>query len=116
MVLAGFLTCRMGSHMSRFRYYGWEQCSHGLTSRFLESCHHQCLKAVCGFLCYPPGAAMELLDGAHKLRCCTQLFTKTFLSPRFYLGWVGLVGLTKGVLLPLVIFWIMEVTLVKGSS
>ena len=27
--------------------FGWEQCSHGLTSRLLESCHHQCLKAIC---------------------------------------------------------------------
>ena len=36
------------SHMSRLRHSGWEQCSHGLTSWPLESCHHQCLRAVCG--------------------------------------------------------------------
>ena len=34
--------------LSRLRHLGWNQCSHGLTSRPLESCHHQCLEAVCG--------------------------------------------------------------------
>ena len=43
-----FLPCGCGPHMSRFRHLGWTQCSHGLTSRPLESCHHQCLSAVCG--------------------------------------------------------------------
>ena len=44
-----FLPCGVGFHMSRLRHLGWNQCSHGLTSRPLESCHHQCLKAaVCG--------------------------------------------------------------------
>ena len=47
--LGKFLPCRFGSHMSRLRYLGWNQCFHGLSSRPLESCHHQCLKAVCGF-------------------------------------------------------------------
>ena len=46
--LGWFLPWRLGSHMSRLRYLGWNQCSHGLTSRPLESCHYQCLKAVCG--------------------------------------------------------------------
>ena len=46
--LGRFLPCRLGSHMSRLRHLGWNQCSHGLTSRPSESCHHQCLKAVCG--------------------------------------------------------------------
>ena len=46
--LGRFLPCQLGSHMSRLRHLGWNQCSHGLTSRPLESCHHQCLKAVCG--------------------------------------------------------------------
>ena len=48
--LGRFLPRRIGSHMSRLRRLGWNQCSHGLTSRPLESCHHQCLKAVCGVL------------------------------------------------------------------
>ena len=48
-----FLSCGVGSHMSRLRHLGWNQCSHGLTSRPLESCHHQCLKAICGFWCIP---------------------------------------------------------------
>ena len=38
-----FLPCCLGSHMSRLRHLGWSQCSHGLSSRPLESCHHQCL-------------------------------------------------------------------------
>ena len=43
-----FLQSRIGSHMSRSRHLGWNECSHGLTSRPLESCHHQCPSAVCG--------------------------------------------------------------------
>ena len=38
-----------------------------LSSRPLESCHHQCLKAVCEVLGYPEGSASELLDGTLKL-------------------------------------------------
>ena len=72
------LPCRLGSHMSRLRHLGWNQCSHGLSSRPLESCHHQCLKAVCGVLGYPEGSALELLDGTLKLRHCTDLFSMRF--------------------------------------
>ena len=61
--LGRFLPCRLGPHLSRLRHVGWNQCSHGLDSRPLESCHHQCLKAVCGLLGYPQGSALELLDG-----------------------------------------------------
>ena len=69
-----FLPCRVGSHMSRFRYLGWNQCSHGLTSKPLESCHHQCLKTVCGgFWGIPRCSALELLDGTLKFRHCTTL-------------------------------------------
>ena len=46
-----------------------------MTSRPLESCHHQCLKAICGVLGYPKGSALEVLDGTLKLRYCTDLFT-----------------------------------------
>ena len=46
--LGSVLPCQLGSHTSRLRHLGWNQCSHGLSSRPLESCHHQCLKAVCG--------------------------------------------------------------------
>ena len=54
--LGRFLPCKIGSHMSRLRHLGWNQCSHGLTSGPLESCHHQCLKAVCGgFWVIPEG-------------------------------------------------------------
>ena len=76
--LVGFLPCRLGPHLSRLRHVGWNQCSHGLDSRPLESCHHQCLKAVCGLLGYPQGSASELLDGTLKLRYCATLFTKRF--------------------------------------
>ena len=68
--LGRFLPCSLGSHMSRLRHIGWNQCSHGLTSRPLESCHHQCLKAVCGVLGYPKGSALGQ---------CTKVFTKRFL-------------------------------------
>ena len=68
-----FLPCRVGTSMSRLRHLGWGQCSHGLASGPLESSHHQCLKAVCGVLGYPSGAASELLDGTLKLRYCTTV-------------------------------------------
>ena len=76
--LGRFLPCNLGSHMSRLRHLGWNQCSHGLSSRPLESCHHQCLEAVCGVLGYPKGSALELLDGTLKLRHCTEVFTMRF--------------------------------------
>ena len=76
--LGRFLPCGIGSHVSRLRHLGWSQCSHCLTSRPLESCHHQCLKAVCGVLGYPKGSAAELPDGSLKLRCCTSVKTKLF--------------------------------------
>ena len=111
--LVGLVGCSLGSHMSRLRHLGWNPCSHGLTSRPLESCHHQCLKAICGVLGYPKGSALELLDGTLKLRYCTDLFTK-----RFPLGlYPGLdLGLVKGILLHLVILWKQVVMGVKGSD
>ena len=57
------MPCSLGSQMSMLRHLGWNQCSHGLSSRPLESCHHQCLEAVCGVLGHPEGSALELLDG-----------------------------------------------------
>ena len=73
-----FLPCQVGTHLSRLRHLGWNQCSHGLTSRPLESCHHRCLSAVCGVLGYPKGSAAELLDGSLKLRCCGAPFSNRF--------------------------------------
>ena len=74
-----FLPCRIGSHLSRLRHPGWNQCSRGLSSRPLESCHHQCLGTVCRVLGYPEGSASELLDGSLKLRYSTTVFTMRFL-------------------------------------
>ena len=76
--ISRFLPCGVGSHMSRLRHLGWNQCSQGLTSRPLEPCHHQCLEAVCKVLRYPKGSASELLDGTLKLRHCTTIFTMRF--------------------------------------
>ena len=121
-----FLPCGIGSHKSRLRHLGWNQCSHGLTSRPLDSGHHQCLKAVCGVLGYPKGSALELLDGTLKLRHCTALFTMRFPSPPLppplhpptsrglYLGLE--MGMVKGSLLPLVISWMKVVMRVKESG
>ena len=66
---------------------GWNHCSHGLTSRPLETCHHRCLSAVCGILGYPKGSAAELLDGVLKLRCCSTPFSNRF--PTWFLPSVG---------------------------
>ena len=78
---------QVGSHLSRLRHLGWNQCSHGLISRPLESCHHLCLSAICGVLGYPRGSAAELLDGVLKLRCCTTPFSRRF--PTWSLPSVG---------------------------
>ena len=112
--LGRFLPCGLGSHMSRLRHLGWNQCSHGLTSRPLESCHHQCLKAACGVLGYPKGSALELLDGTLKLRHCTDVFTMRLLPLVFTQGWYWEV--VKNILLLLVISWMQVVTRVKGSG
>ena len=61
-----FLPCGFGSHMSGLRHLGWNQCSHGLTSRPLESFHHLCLKAVCGGF------------GAWHLEAPSSVFTMRF--------------------------------------
>ena len=84
-----FLPCGFGPHMSRLRHLGWNQCSHGLPSRPLESCHHQCLSAVCGVWGYPKGSAAGLPDGSLRFQCCTTVFTKQFfpwISPRLGRG------------------------------
>ena len=49
-------------------------CFHGLTSRPLESCHHQYLCALWRVLGCPECSAPELLDGSLKLRHCTYCF------------------------------------------
>ena len=85
--LGRFLPCQVGTHLSRLRHLGWNQCFHGLTSRPLESCHHRCLSALCGVLGYPKGSAAELLDGALKLRCCNTPFSNRF--PSWFLPPVG---------------------------
>ena len=85
--LGRFLPCQVGTHLSRLRHLGWNHCSHGLTSRPLETCHHRCLSAVCGILGYPKGSAAELLDGVLKLRCCSTPFSHRF--PTWFLPSVG---------------------------
>ena len=67
MRIGRFLPCAAGRYLSRLRHLGWEQCSHGFSSRPSESNHHQCLKAVCGLLGFLADAAAELLDGSLKL-------------------------------------------------
>ena len=115
-----FLPCRIGCNMSRLRHLVWEQCSHGLTSRPLETCHHQCRRAVCGVLAYPSGTAAELLDGSVKLRYYTTQFSSRFL-PLPYLHGSFLrseVWLVRGRarLMLLLITWMMVVVLSKGSG
>ena len=127
-----FLPCGVGSHMSRLRHFGWNPCSHGLTSRPLESCHHQRVKAVCGgFLLCPKGSASELLDGTLKLRHCTAIFCYASPPLGLFLG-LGMVvvkdgdvspghlsddrRMVTGSLLLLDISWMKVVTLVRGSS
>ena len=102
------LPCGMGTHMSRLRHLGWAQCSHGLTSRPPESCHHQCLQVVRGVLGYPQGAAMGFVTAQ-------GFFPRIFLTG-IYPGWADLLELVRGLLLPLIISWVVGVTLVNGSG
>ena len=104
--LGRFLPRRVGSHMSRSRHLGWNQCSHGLTSRPLESCHHQCLKAVCGGFGLSQGGSF----GASPT--LQYSFAKRF--PPWILPKVGN-GSGKNSLL-LLISWMVVVTRVRGSS
>ena len=108
-----FLPGGIGSHMSRLRHLGWNQCSHGLKTGPLESCHYQCLKAVCGVLEYRKGAAAELLDGTLKLRHCTTIFTTRF--PHGLFPGLGMVVVKDGMLL-LVMCLMTGVTLLKVSG
>ena len=94
-VWVGSLPCGIGPHMSRLRHLGWNQCSHGLSSRPLESCHHQCrLGAVYGVLGYPEGSAAELLDGSFEAPVLYNRFQQAI----FPLGFakVGVDGLVMG--------------------
>ena len=100
--------------MSRLRHLGWNQCSHGLSSRPLESCHRQCLQTVCGVLVYPKGAAAELLDGTLNLRHCTTIFLPHVFPLGLYLG-LGM-GVVNGSLLLLVILLIQVVIWEKESG
>ena len=110
--LGRFLPCRLGSLMSRLRHLGWNQCSHGLTSGPLESCHHRCLTTDCEVLGYPEGSALELLDGTLKLRHCTDLYTMSF-TP-WSLPRVGNSGEKRRFLL--LVFLRLVILLVKGSG
>ena len=71
----GFGSFFFARHFSRLRHFAWKQCSHNLTSRPVESCHHQCLEADCRLLGFPAGAAGELFDGSLKLWYCTTPFS-----------------------------------------
>ena len=76
--LARFLRCSVGWHRWRLQHLEWEQCSHGLIARQLESCHPHCPKAVCGLSGCLAGAAGELLGRVLKLRFCTRPFGQRF--------------------------------------
>ena len=77
--LGRFLSCYVGRQFFPHEASGWDQCSHGVASIPSKPVTISALKAVCGLLGYPAGAAAELLDGSLKLRYCTTLFTRRFL-------------------------------------
>ena len=106
------LPCRLGSHMSRLRHLGWNQCSHGLSSRPLESCHHQCLKAVCGVLGYPEGAAAELLD-APLNSDTAPLFLPRVFTLGLYLG-LGIVVVNGRLLLLIILVHLLMSFRIQG--
>ena len=49
--LGRFLPCRIGSHMSRLRHPGWNQCSHGLTLGLWNPVIISPLRLYVGFWC-----------------------------------------------------------------
>ena len=89
--------------MSRLRHLGWNQCSHGLTSGPLGGG----FRVSQGFSFGASGWHTEAPTPYNS-------FYHAFAPHGLYLG-LGM-GVVKEVLLPLVIFWIVEVTLVNGSG
>ena len=77
--LFGFLPCGVGSHTSRLRHLGWNQCSLVFLPGRWNLVTISAFKAICGVLGYPNGSAAELLHGTLSLRHCTFIFTLHFL-------------------------------------
>ena len=112
--LARFVPCHLGFHMPRLRHLGWSQCSHGLFSRPLESCHHQCLKALCGVL----GVSQKGQLRSFWMALLSSVTVPLFLPHVFTLGlYPGLeMGVVNGSLVLLVIILTKAVIWVKGSG
>ena len=109
-----FLPCRVGSQKSRLRHLGWNQCSHGLTSRPLESCHHQCLTGcMWGF-----GVSQGFSFGASGWHTEAPTLYYSFYHAFSPLGlYLGLeMGVVNGSLFLLVISRMKLVMWVKGSG
>ena len=93
---------------------GWNQFSHGLSSRPLESCHHQCLSAVCGFfwaILKGQERSFQMVLWSSVLYCC---FLPCVCSHGFYPGW-EMVVVNEGMLL-LVIPLMIVVALSKKDT
>ena len=82
-----FLPCSLGAHLSRLRHVGWLQCSHGLSSRPLETCQAGCLDPLLSLLGYSSGSnASKLAHGELLLRHCIISFAIRFLPWTIGLG------------------------------
>ena len=109
-----FLPCGVGSHLSRLRHLGWNQCSHG----FVRLDHWKLViinasRLFVGFWCIPKeplrSFQMALLNSD-----TVPLFLPRGFTHGLYLG-LGMVVVKDGMLL-LVICLMIEVTLLKGSG
>ena len=72
--LGRFVPCSTGANHCRLRHIGWEECSHGLTSRPLQSASEGFLNELLVLLGYPSGSAVALLNGELPLRYCSGKF------------------------------------------
>ena len=73
--LVGFVPCSICANHWRLRFFGWEKCGHGLTSRPHESASELFLNELLGLFCYPPGSGRALLAGTLPLRYFAARFT-----------------------------------------
>ena len=69
-----FIPGSLGTHLCRLSHLGWLQCSHGLTSRPLESSLPDCLSPLLDLLEYPANAISALSNGTLRIRYCTRTF------------------------------------------
>ena len=87
---------------------------YGLTSGPFETCHHQCLKAVCGGFRLPIWCRCGAFGWFPKAPLLHHSIFQSVSPLGFFLGLVG--GLVKGTVIPLLITWMIVSVLSTESG